>query len=178
MTVGTDNVAAGKLAGQHLIERGRKRIAFLGHADDHYPEFAGRYRGLVEAQRDAGIDPDAAQQFDALSTEEEGHTAARALIGSGARFDAIFAASDLIAIGAMRALSEAGRSVPSDVAVVGFDDIPTASLTTPPLTTVMQDIRGAGQALVETLLAQIEGRDLPPRKLPGKLVVRGSSGPA
>ncbi len=76
------------------------------------------------------------------------------------------------------ALADAGLTVPEDVAVVGFDDIPAASLTTPPLTTVMQDIRGAGQALVETLLAQIEGRDLPPRKLPGTLVVRRSSGAA
>ena len=94
---------------------------------------------------------------------------------SGKDFDAIFAASDLIAIGAMRALAEAGKRVPEDVAVVGFDDIPAASLTTPPLTTIMQDVRGAGEALVETLMAQIEGSDLPPRKLPGKLVVRGSS---
>ena len=77
-----------------------------------------------------------------------------------------------------QALADAGLTVPEDVAVVGFDDIPAASLTTPPLTTVMQDIRGAGQALVETLLAQIEGRDLPPRKLPGTLVVRRSSGAA
>ena len=176
VTVGTDNVTAGKLAGRHLIESGRRRIAFLGHADDHYPEFAGRYRGLLEAMQDGGIAKDAALQFDALTTEEEGWTAAKGLLDSGAQFDAIFAASDLIAIGAMRALAEAGRRVPQDVAVVGFDDIPAASLTTPPLTTVMQDIRGAGQALVETLLAQIEGRDLPPRKLPGKLVVRGSSG--
>ena len=174
--VGTDNVTAGKLAGRHLIESGRRRIAFLGHADDHYPEFAGRYRGLLEAMQDGGIAKDAALQFDALTTEEEGWNAAKGLLDSGAQFDAIFAASDLIAIGAMRALAEAGRRVPQDVAVVGFDDIPAASLTTPPLTTVMQDIRGAGQALVETLLAQIEGRDLPPRKLPGKLVVRGSSG--
>ena len=172
----SDDVAAGKLAGRHLIESGRRRIAFLGHADDHYPEFAGRYRGLLEAMQDGGIAEDAALQFDALTTEEEGWTAAKGLLDSGAQFDAIFAASDLIAIGAMRALAEAGRRVPQDVAVVGFDDIPAASLTTPPLTTVMQDIRGAGQALVETLLAQIEGRDLPPRKLPGKLVVRGSSG--
>ena len=176
VTVGTDNVTAGKLAGRHLIESGRRRIAFLGHADDHYPEFAGRYRGLLEAMQDGGIAKDTALQFDALTTEEEGWTAAKGLLDSGAQFDAIFAASDLIAIGAMRALAEAGRRVPQDVAVVGFDDIPAASLTTPPLTTVMQDIRGAGQALVETLLAQIEGRDLPPRKLPGKLVVRGSSG--
>ena len=178
VTVGTDNVAAGRLAGEHLIAGGRSRIAFLGHADDHYPEFAGRYRGLVEALRGAGLGPDPALQFDALTTEEEGRSAAQALLDGGARFDAIFAASDLIAIGAMRALADAGLTVPEDVAVVGFDDIPAASLTTPPLTTVMQDIRGAGQALVETLLAQIEGRDLPPRKLPGTLVVRRSSGAA
>jgi len=178
VTVGTDNVAAGRLAGEHLIARGRRRIAFLGHADGHYPEFAGRYRGLGDALEAAGLAFDRSLQFDALTTEEEGRAAAQALLDSGQAFDAIFAASDLIAIGAMRALADAGRAVPEDVAVVGFDDIPAASLTTPPLTTVMQDIRGAGQALVQTLLAQIEGRDLPPRKLPGKLVVRGSSGAA
>ena len=61
--------------------------------------------------------------------------------------------------------------------VVRFDDIPAASLTTPPLTTVMQDIKGAGEALVDALLAQIEGREIPPNKLPGKLVTRGSTAP-
>ena len=178
VTVGTDNHAAGFLAGAHLVESGRRAIAFLGHADGHYPEFRGRYLGLCEALGAAGISPDPALQFDAITTEEAGHRATQSLIASGARFDAIFAASDLIAIGAMRALKEAGRLVPEDIAVVGFDDIPAASLTTPPLTTVMQDIRAAGQALVETLLAQIEGRDLPPRKLAGRLIVRGSSAPA
>jgi len=175
VTVGTDNHAAGRLAGEHLIAAGRRRIAFLGHADEHYPEFRGRYLGLCGAMEKAGIAPDSALQADAITTEKAGHDAARSLISSGADFDAIFAASDLIAIGAMRALAEAGRSVPGEIAVVGFDDIPAASLTTPPLTTVMQDIGGAGRALVETLLAQIEGRDLPPRKLPGRLILRGSS---
>ena len=175
VTVGTDNVGAGRLAGEHLVGEGRRKVAFLGHADDHYPEFAGRYSGLCSALLAAGIEPSPELQFDALSTEEEGYVAARALLAGGQHFDAIFAASDLIAIGAMRALAEAGRKVPGDVAVVGFDDIPAASLTTPPLTTVMQDIKGAGEALVETLLAQVEGRDLPPRKLPGRLIVRGSS---
>ena len=178
VTVGTDNHAAGRLAGEHLIAAGRRRIAFLGHADEHYPEFRGRYLGLCEALGAAGIAPDPALQFDAITTEEAGHRATQSLIASGAHFDAIFAASDLIAIGAMRALKEAGRLVPDDIAVVGFDDIPAASLTTPPLTTVMQDIGAAGQALVETLLAQIEGRDLPPRRLAGRLIVRGSSAPA
>ena len=175
VTVGTDNVGAGRLAGEHLLAQGRRKIAFLGHADEHYPEFGGRYAGLCYALEEAGIEPDARLQFDALTTEEEGRVAAKALLESRLAFDAIFAASDLIAIGAMRALAEAGRSVPDEVAVVGFDDIPAASLTTPPLTTVMQDIGGAGEALVETLLAQIEGRDLPPRKLPGRLIVRASS---
>lgn len=174
-TVGTDNVQAGRLAGEHLVENGRKTIAFLGHAREQYPEFAGRYAGLCEAMRAAGVDVDESLQFDAITTEEAGYDAAKALMDSGKDFDAIFAASDLIAIGAMRALAEAGKRVPEDVAVVGFDDIPAASLTTPPLTTIMQDVRGAGEALVETLMAQIEGSDLPPRKLPGKLVVRGSS---
>ena len=175
-TVGTDNVQAGRLAGDHLVAGGRKTIAFLGHAGEQYPEFAGRYAGLCEAIRAAGIEVDANLQFDAITTEEAGHDAAKALVDSGKEFDAIFAASDLIAIGAMRALAEAGKRVPEDVAVVGFDDIPAASLTTPPLTTVMQDVRGAGEALVETLMAQVDGIDLPPRKLPGKLIVRGSSG--
>ena len=75
----------------------------------------------------------------------------------------------------MRALAEAGRTVPGDVAVVGFDDIPAASLTNPPLTTVMQDLRGAGELLVEALLARIEGRASPTPVLPTRLMVRRST---
>ncbi|MDG6077618.1 LacI family transcriptional regulator [Erythrobacter litoralis] len=176
-TIGTDNLQAGRLAGEHLIERGCRKIAFLGHADEHYPEFRGRCEGLRKAIREAGLDSAESLQFDAITTEEAGHAAAEALIASGEPFDAVFAASDLIAIGAMRSLIEHGVRVPEDVAIVGFDDIPAASLTTPPLTTIMQDIRGAGEALVETLIAQIEGGNPPPRKLPGKLIVRGSSVP-
>ena len=175
-TLGSDNAGAGRLAGEHLLSKGRKRIAFLGHADEHYPEFESRYQGLCEAMRDAGVEPDPELQFDALTQESEGHAAAKALIASGKSFDAIFAASDLIAIGAMRALAEAGISVPGDVAVIGFDDIPAASLTAPPLTTIMQDIKGAGERLVETLLAQIEGRERPDNRLPTRLVKRGSTG--
>ena len=174
-TVGTDNVQAGRMAGEHLLAQGRRRIAFLGHASDQYPEFAGRYAGLCEALRALDIRPDEALQRDAITTEEAGYGAMKAMLDEGRTFDAVFAASDLIAIGAMRALSEAGKAVPADVAVVGFDDIPAASLTTPPLTTVMQDVRGAGEALIETLSGQIEGREPSLRKLPGKLIVRASS---
>ncbi|MEE4287783.1 MAG: LacI family DNA-binding transcriptional regulator [Erythrobacter sp.] len=175
-TVGSDNTGAGRLAGEHLLSLGRRRIAFLGHADEHYPEFNSRYAGLCAAMREAGIEPDPALQFDTLTGESEGHAAARALLASGASVDAIFAASDLIAIGAMRALAEAGLRVPRDVAVIGFDDIPAASHTAPPLTTIMQDIRGAGERLVETLVAQIENRPRPDNRLPTRLIVRASTG--
>ncbi|MES2174329.1 MAG: LacI family DNA-binding transcriptional regulator [Pseudomonadota bacterium] len=174
-TVGSDNVGAGRLAGEHLLSIGRRRIAFLGQADEHYPEFADRYRGLCQAMAAVGVALDPALQVDALTAEDAGHTAARTLIARAKPFDAIFAASDLIAIGAMRALAEAGLSVPGDVAIIGFDDIPAASLTTPPLTTIMQDMKGAGQLLVDTLVAQVEDRPLPPCTLGTRLVVRRST---
>jgi DNA-binding LacI/PurR family transcriptional regulator len=174
-TVGSDNVGAGRLAGEHLLSIGRSRIAFLGNADDHYPEFQSRYAGLCAALGAKGILHDGALQHDALNRESDGYEAARALITSNEPFDAIFAASDLIAVGAMRALGEAGLNVPEDVAVIGFDDIPAASLTNPPLTTIMQDIKGAGERLVETLLAQIEGTPRPDNRLPSRLIVRGST---
>ena len=176
ITVGSDNLGAGRQAGEHLLAGGRRRIAFLGQADEHYPEFADRYRGLCAALEVAGIQPDPALQANALSDEDSGRAAVRALLDAGTQFDAVFAASDLIAIGAMRELAQAGLSVPRDVAVVGFDDLPAASVTQPPLTTLMQDLKGAGALLVETLIAQIEDRDPPDRTLPARLVVRGSSG--
>jgi DNA-binding LacI/PurR family transcriptional regulator len=176
VTVGSDNFGAGRLAGAHLLAQGRRQIGFLGQADEHYPEFAERYRGLCAALAETGIAPDPVLQVDAYTTECEGYDAACTLLARGAAFDAIFAASDLIALGAMRALAEAGRKVPEDVAIVGFDDIPAASMTNPPLTTIMQDLRGAGELLVESLLAQVEDRALPARTLPAKLVVRRSSG--
>lgn len=174
-TVGSDNYGAGRLAGAHLLELGRRRIAFLGQADEHYPEFADRYAGLRAALDEAGLPVDRGLQVDAVTTEESGYEAARVLLDRGLPFDAIFAASDLIAIGAMRALSAAQLVVPGNVAVIGFDDIPAASLTSPPLTTIMQNLKGAGELLVETLLDQIEERDVANRSIPARLVVRRST---
>lgn len=174
-TVGSDNVGAGRLAGAHLLAQGREKIAFLGQADEHYPEFADRYRGLCAALCEAGYTADPALQRAALSSEGDGHDAVATMLAAGLSFDAIFAASDLIAIGAMRALAEVGKRVPRDVAVIGFDDIPAASLTSPPLTTIMQDLKGAGELLVDTLLAAIEDHPTANLAIPAKLVVRGSS---
>ncbi|MDE0948036.1 MAG: substrate-binding domain-containing protein, partial [Sphingobium sp.] len=131
MTIGCDNRQGGRDAGRHLIERGRRSIAFLGDASNRYPEFRDRYAGLTEAMVEAGLPVDPGLHVDALSIEHSGHEAARRLIARGIPFDAIFAGSDLIAIGAMRALEEAGMTVPNDVAMIGFDDIPAVSLTRP-----------------------------------------------
>ena len=175
ITVGSDNFGAGRQAGEHLLSLGRKRIAFLGQADEHYPEFAERYRGLCAALAEAGVPHDPAFQVDALSNEGDGRRAAEQLLAQGHRFDAIFAASDLIAIGAIHALGDAGLRVPQDIAVMGFDDIPAASLTSPPLTTLMQDLKAGGELLVEALISQIEGRALPVPTIPARLVVRRST---
>jgi DNA-binding LacI/PurR family transcriptional regulator len=175
LTIGSDNEGGGMAATRHLIAQGRRRIAFLGTASSHAPEFRARYDGYAAALGEAGISLDPALQRNAVTTEAAGREAALSLIAGGVAFDAIFAASDLIAIGAMRALAEHGRSVPMDVAVVGFDDIPAASLTAPPLTTVMQDLRGAGEALVDALLRQIRGESVEPHALPTRLMVRGTS---
>jgi DNA-binding LacI/PurR family transcriptional regulator len=176
VTIGSDNAAGGALAGAHLIARGRRKIAFLGHVSDHYPEFRDRFRGLRRACRAAGIALDPALRADAISTEANGEVAMDRLIASGRPFDAVFAASDLIALGAMRALARAGLEVPRHVAVVGFDDIPSASLSSPALTTVAQDVRTAGHILVETLLATLKGAQPKNRRLPVTLSVRRSCG--
>lgn len=176
VTVGCDNRAGGQAAARHLIEQGRRRIAFLGDATDHYPEFHDRYRGYVAALAEAGLTPDDRLQVDAISTEEDGTRAAEDLLARGQAFDGIVAASDLLALAAMRVLDAAGLSVPEKVAVVGFDDIPAASFANPALTTVTQDAAAAGRRLVEMLLAKIRGEAVASTILPTRLVVRGSSG--
>jgi DNA-binding LacI/PurR family transcriptional regulator len=98
-----------------------------------------------------------------------------ALLAHGQSFDAIFAASDLIAIGAIGALSAHGIGVPFEVAVAGYDDLPMASFVNPPLTTVQQDTRRAGEMLVDSLLRLIHDEPVESRMLPMKLMVRRSS---
>lgn len=174
ISIGCDNMGGGRQAGAHLLACGRRRIAFLGDASSHYPEFLDRFLGCDAALRDAGLAMDRALQVDAESSEDAGYAAARELMRRGAIFDAVFGASDLIAIGAMRALAEAGLDVPGDVAVVGFDDIPAARITTPALTTVRQDTVRAGELLVETLVSLVDGHPAQSQRLPTELVVRRS----
>ncbi|HEX8553657.1 MAG TPA: substrate-binding domain-containing protein [Sphingomonas sp.] len=175
LTVGCDNRGGGAAATRHLIERGCRRIAFLGDATDHYPEFRDRYCGYADALDAAGIARDPALCVGALSGEDEGVRAARTLLARGVAFDGVVAASDLIALAAISVFDAAGLRVPDDIKVAGFDDIPAASLANPPLTTVAQDAGAGGRALVETLLDRIADRAVASRTLPTRLVVRRST---
>ena len=176
VSIGCDNFNGGRLAAEHLIGLGRRRIAFLGDASSHYPEFLERYRGCESALREIGGAFEPGLQVDAESAEEAGEAACHELLRRGIPFDAVFAASDLIALGAMRVLAEHGLRVPEDVAIVGFDDIPTARFANPPLTTIAQDTTRAGQLLVETLMKLVLDQPAGSLTLPVALVVRRSSG--
>lgn len=172
--IGCDNHRGGRLAGEHLVAHGCRCVGFIGEASDHYPEFRDRYRGLAAVLRANGLAVDPRLQVDTLSIESQGYDAARRLIAGGVPFDAVFAASDLLAIGALRAFAEAGIDVPGDVRLVGFDDIPAAGLSRPPLTTVAQDYGRAGATLVDALIRQIDGEAPVSLMLPPRLVPRRS----
>ena len=176
LIVGCDNVEGGRLVTDHLIGRGRRSIAFVGNTGASAPEFDDRYRGYREALEDAGLGVPAIAPIDADNSEAAGMAAVEALIGANVPFDGIVAASDMIAIGAMRAIEAAGKAVPRDVAVTGFDDIMAARFAGPGLTTIVQDAQAAGELLVAKLHELVQDRPVISEMIPARLVIRGSSG--
>jgi DNA-binding LacI/PurR family transcriptional regulator len=170
-TIGTDNMLGGRRATQHILKHGRKRIVFLGGTD---PEATQRYRGYAEALQESGIGIDDALIGRVEFESESAEAAIDALLRRQVPFDGIVAASDLIALGAIRALSRAGRSVPGDVAVVGYDNMLLSRLSTPTLSTVQQDIPKAGRLLVAKLL-EWHG-DARSELLTTELIIRESCG--
>ncbi|WP_394205404.1 LacI family DNA-binding transcriptional regulator [Shewanella waksmanii] len=175
LSVGCDNQQGGYIATAHLLEKGCKNIAFLGDASDHSPEFKSRYLGYSQSLDEQGLKVDKQLQYSAISTEASGYDAAMKLLATKQQFDGIFAASDLIAIGAIRALTEQGIQVPQQVKVVGYDDLPVASFANPALTTVKQDTKVAGEILVESLLKQIRGEEVESQLIKTSLVTRQST---
>jgi alanine racemase len=176
VSVGCDNFLGGYQVTEHVIKQKRKNFAFLGGVSSGSPEFLDRYKGHCKALSDYNLKANSQLQIDAVSTDESGYLAVQKLLACGVKFDAICAASDLIAIGAMRALQEAGYNVPTDIAVVGFDDIATASFTFPALTTAKQDTVLAGELLVDKLLQLVSGEEAETQLMPTSLVIRKSCG--
>ncbi len=177
-SIGCDNVNGGFQAASHLLDAGRRKIAFLGNTTRRCPEFAARYEGFRRAHIERGIEARPALRVDAGEPALHGFQAIEQLLADGQDFDAVFAVTDAIAIDAMRALQENGYDVPGDVAVVGFDDISLAAHVTPALTTVRQDIRQASEGLVRSIVGLIEGDPVESTLMEPRLIVRQSCGTA
>lgn len=149
-----DNVAAARTAVSYLIEAGHQRIGMLAGTEGptHF-----RIAGYVNALESHGLTVDRELIQIGAFNEDGGYQAMCALLAEPMRPTAVFAANDLMAMGAYLAIKEAGLRIPDDIAVIGFDNIPTAKLVSPPLTTIDQDQREVGRRAAEMLFERLDG---------------------
>jgi DNA-binding LacI/PurR family transcriptional regulator len=175
--VRSDNHAGAALATRHMLVRGYRRIVCLGSETSPQRQFKERYDGYAAAMESAGLEPVLQRIERGLPREEQGRRATAALIDSGQPFDGLFGVSDEIALGALKELAMRGIAVPDQVGVVGFDGVRAGAWSTPPLTTVESDFEVAGSLLVDRLLGVIAGETTTARRVPVRMVVRGSTRP-
>jgi DNA-binding LacI/PurR family transcriptional regulator len=173
--VDVDNRTGAAVAVQHLLDGGRRRVATIAGPQDMAAgadRLAG-YRDRIAGGRQASAEAVEIADF----TLESGRLAMERLLARAPTIDAVFVASDLMAVGALAALRAAGRTTPADVAVVGFDDSPVASTTEPRLSSVRQPIEEMGREMTRLLIQQIQSPGGTPRRviLETQLVVRESS---
>ncbi len=173
VAVGSDNVMGGRMAAEHLLETGRRSIVFLG--DLRGIEIGERFAGASDAVARLGGAASLRHLAIHLSMDEMTGEIAAGLDQMAGEIDGIVAASDAIALAAIRQLAERGYAVPADIAVVGFDDLPMARHTVPQLTSVRQDIQRGALAMVERLDALSSGKAASSLVMPPELVVRSSS---
>ncbi|MES2263074.1 MAG: LacI family DNA-binding transcriptional regulator [Pseudomonadota bacterium] len=168
IVVGSDNRAGGVSAAQRFIQQGRRKLVFLGDVD--HAEVQERCAGFVDTLGEqAAVHIMRPKAF----TFEAGFDCISALLKKkGAVFNGVFAASDLLAMGAIRALAEKGLHVPEAVSVIGYDDTPGAASFVPPLTSVHQYLRDGGVLLAKKMLSLIEGKPVQSEMLPTMLMVR------
>lgn len=177
-----DQQLAARLVLTHLLELGHRDIAFM-KGPITSSDSATRWAAICAASDELGlrIRPNLVVQIEQdLTTPQLGYPFAKELLARQRRFTALFAYNDLSAIGAIWAFREAGLSVPQDISVVGFDDVPLAVFSSPELTTVRQPLQRMGQIAAKTLIDQIEGKAKfqPEIVIEPELVVRASTGPA
>jgi len=173
-SVGGDNALGMRRATMHLARLGRQRIVFLGDIED--PEPMQRHHGYLDALALSGLPVDPQLFASAHFQAESAESAIDSLIHRGVRFDAVAAASDLMALGAIRALRRAGIAVPGDVSVVGYDNVPAARYASPALTTISQDTAKAGRLLISKLLDSTGHSASRSERIPTELIVRESCG--
>lgn len=177
--VAIDNVRAAHDAVCHLLESGRTRIAAVGAQPlEEYATPQQRTAGYESALREAGLEPEPRYARPAAHySRADGYTAAAELLALDPRPDAIFCFSDLLAMGAMRAVFDAGLSVPEDVAIIGIDDIEEGRYSRPSLSTVSLDTTFIAEQAIARVTARIETPDLQPEQIvaPHALRVREST---
>jgi DNA-binding LacI/PurR family transcriptional regulator len=171
-TVGSNNALGGALAAQHLIALGCQKIAFFG--DPQAPEFAQRLAGCEQAVQAAGLAP-AAPILPVHLTALSAQATISTYLQAGPIPDGIVCASDIIAMSAIHALIERGIKVPEQVCVVGYDDLSIAAQTTPPLTTVRQDIELGAKTMVDLLFKRMAGVQTQSVEFTPKLICRRST---
>lgn len=173
--VSIDHRQAAVDAVQYLLNRGHRRIGFIG-GDETYRWAALRSQGYRQALERAGIAPEPGLMQVAAGTDyADGVAAAGGLLAQPEPPTAVFCVSDTLAIGAIKALRRAGRRVPDDIAVMGFDDLPLAAIFEPALTTIAQPSRGLGAAAARALLALLDGESPEHVVMPHQVVVRDSA---
>ncbi|MAI36508.1 LacI family DNA-binding transcriptional regulator [Alteromonas sp.] len=175
VSIGCDNYQGGQSITEHLIGLGKKTFAFIGDNGVLAPEFMARYRGYNDTLQKHNLTANSVQR-NAISTEDDGSDAVGSLIECNELPEAIVCASDLIAMGALRALRRANINVPQDVAVVGYDNIAVSAYTTPALSTVQQNTNLAGELLVDTLLRAINNEKVEDYLMPADIIIRQSCG--
>ena len=169
-----DNFTGGKLAAEHLVRSGRRKIAFLG-GPVYELEVQRRYEGFASALQEAGqpLDPKRVGYGD--YSMESGAATINQLLETSPDLDAVFVNSDLMAISVMDALREGGRVVPDDVAVIGYDNLSITQVTNPPLTTISQNVPMAGRLLAQNLIEYLQTGVVSNVVMPVELVVRKSA---
>ena len=177
--VASDNVGGARLAVRHLYDLGHRRIATISGLS-HTKPAADRLLGYRAELQELGLDRLPEYEATGDFYIESGEAAMRALLALPEPPTAVFAASDMMAVGAIKAIEDAGLRCPDDVAIVGFDDIQLAELVSPALTTIRQDKRELGTAAARSLVQLIDDTGAAPHVsvLPIELVVRDSSGAA
>ena len=169
VVVGSDNVAGGASAAARFIEQRRRKLVFLGDVD--HAEVQSRCAGFIEAMRGNGIVHITRPKAFTFEAGFESMSSYLKKKGEHA-VDGVFAASDLLAMGAIRALAEHGLRVPDQVSVIGYDDTPGAASFVPPLTSVHQDLRDGGVLLGRKMLALLNDEAVASEVLPTRLIVR------
>lgn len=172
-SVGTDNVGGARVAVEHLIRSGRRKIIFLG--PPLIPEIQLRYEGYAYALSQGPKGVHKPRNIAVHLTPDAAYEAVRALLHAGDKFDAVFAATDVIAISAIRAIVASGLEVPRDVSIVGFDDIAMAAHFNPPLSTMKQDLARGARMLIDLLFRRMSGEETPSATMAAELIVRESS---